>query len=1076
MALMITGVYSQKSTITLTFTADENGHHVPLNSILIENLSREVDTTLYAPDTMLVIDYLVGILENHSIGGDGFYVSQNYPNPFGGETTIDVFLPGTENVLIIVSDMLGRELLNRNYMLDHGNHSFAFYPGSESLYFLTARTDRHSQTIKMIRTPHTSSPANCALAYKGMKSGSDRYKSGSGKASFEYYLGDQLKFTAFTDLGERVISSSPTYDRTYHFSFTGTPCPGTPTVTDIDGNVYNTVLIGEQCWMKENLKTTTYRNGTPVPNVTDGEEWTNLITGAYSWYGNLIEWKESYGALYNWYATIDPNELCPEGWHVPSWAAWTQLINFAVSQGYPNNWNDPNGAGNALKSCRQLDSPLGGGCNTTEHPRWSAHGTHHGFDAFGFSALPGGYRTSNGQFAYLWGYGGWWSSTETIPISAWNHHMYHYESNVIMYSYFKEYGFSVRCMKDEIPPTTYQLTLEAVPSDAGTVSGVGQYPAGEDVNISASANPGWEFVNWTDDNGIISELASFTYTMPAQDITLTANFIEGQGGFNCGNTLVDLRDGQSYATVQIGDQCWMAENLNIGTMINVAQEMEDNGIIEKYCYDNDEANCDIYSGLYQWDEMMSYSTTPGMQGICPEGWHLPTDTEWAALTTYLGGQIVAGGKMKETGTTHWNSPNTGATNSSGFTGLPGGYPHANGYFYGLGAYGYWWSSTEYSPTNAWLRSLFFLSTSVTPGANDKGYGYSVRCMRDDIPPITYQLTLEAEPSDAGTVSGEGQYEAGEDVNISATANLGWEFVNWTDDDGIVSDLANYTYTMPAQDITITANFIEDQGGFNCGATLIDPRDGQSYATVQIGDDNDEANCDIYGGLYQWDEMMGYSTTPGMQGICPEDWHLPTDDEWTAITTYLGGESVAGGKMKETGTTHWNSPNTGATNSSGFTALPGGNRFGIGVFLQLGNESNFWSSTIFSTYYPWFRTLSYDSPTVYRDNTPTSFGFSVRCMRYDAPPSTYNLDLEVNPVGAGTVSGVGQYPAGEDVNISATANPGWEFVNWTDDDGIVSTVASFTYTMPAQDVTLTASHSSNRRPMLDGRKPEHWNND
>ncbi|MBE0640364.1 MAG: hypothetical protein IH598_17770 [Bacteroidales bacterium] len=753
---LILGVYGQKSTITLTFTADENGLHVPLNSILIENLTRELDTTIYAPDTVLVIDYLVGINENLNIGGDGFYLSQNYPNPLGGETTVDLFIPETENVRVIVSDILGRDLLNRKFLLDRGNHSFTFYPGTESLYFLTARTDHHSQTIKMINTPaQSSSPKNCALKYNGVKSGFEQYKSENEETGFVYYLGDLLKFTAFANIGERVISSSPTGDRTYHFNFTGTSCPGTPTVSDIDGNVYNTVLIGEQCWMKENLKTTTFRNGTPIPNVTNGDDWTNLTTGAYSWYGNLIEWKESYGALYNWFAIVDPNELCPEGWHVPSWDSWTQLINFAVSQGYPNQWNDPNGAGNALKSCRQLDSPLGGGCNTTEHPRWSAHGTHHGFDAFGFSALPGGYRVANGLFAYLWGYGGWWSSTETIPISAWNHHMYHYEANVIMYSYFKEYGFSVRCLRDDLPPTTYQLTLEAEPSDAGTVSGEGQYEAGEVVNISATANPGWEFVNWTDDDGIVSELANFTYTMPAQDITLTANFIKDQGGFNCGDTLVDRRDGQSYATVQLGAQCWMAENLNIGTMINVTQEMEDNGIIEKYCYNNDEASCDIYGGLYQWDEMMNYTNSLGTQGICPEGWSMPTDADWIHLVDY----VVAQGYPNQSGNPlgaanalkscrQVNSPMGGDCNTTmhprwnqnithsgfdefGFSALPGGYRFIDGAFYGIGDLGFWWSSTLGPPTLSWLRYMVYDTAVVYRQEGYKTSGISVRCLRND---------------------------------------------------------------------------------------------------------------------------------------------------------------------------------------------------------------------------------------------------------------------------------------------------------------------------------------------------------
>ncbi|MBI4648201.1 MAG: hypothetical protein HY738_16860 [Bacteroidia bacterium] len=145
----------------------------------------------------------------------------------------------------------------------------------------------------------------------------------------------------------------------------------------------------------------------------------------------------------------------------------------------------------------------------------------------------------------------------------------------------------------------------------------------------------------------------------------------------CGTPFTDSRDSKIYNTVLIGTQCWMAENLNFGTMINSTtggQFQTDNAVIEKYCYSNNSANCSTYGGLYEWNEMMQYNPSdagnPGTtQGICPSGWHIPTDAELTTLTDYLGGESVAGGKMKEIGTTHWTSPNTGATNESGCTAL-----------------------------------------------------------------------------------------------------------------------------------------------------------------------------------------------------------------------------------------------------------------------------------------------------------------------------------------------------------------------------------------------------------------------
>jgi uncharacterized protein (TIGR02145 family) len=173
----------------------------------------------------------------------------------------------------------------------------------------------------------------------------------------------------------------------------------------------------------------------------------------------------------------------------------------------------------------------------------------------------------------------------------------------------------------------------------------------------------------------------------------------------------------------------MAENLNVGTMINGSNNQTDNGTIEKYCFDDNTANCDTYGGLYQWNEMMQYVTTAGTQGICPGGWHIPTDAEWTTLTDYAGGLSVAGGKLKETGTTHWLSPNTGATNEYDFTNLPAGYRSSAGSFGFQTSIAYTWSSTQ-TGTSAFGRRMHFQSNSVNNWSFSKDWGLSVRCIRD----------------------------------------------------------------------------------------------------------------------------------------------------------------------------------------------------------------------------------------------------------------------------------------------------------------------------------------------------------
>ena len=174
-------------------------------------------------------------------------------------------------------------------------------------------------------------------------------------------------------------------------------------------------------------------------------------------------------------------------------------------------------------------------------------------------------------------------------------------------------------------------------------------------------------------------------------------------------TYTDERDGQTYQTIQIGNQVWMAENLNYKAGSNC------------WVYDDNDENAGIYGRLYTWETACE---------ACPDGWHLPGDAEWKTLTEYLGGSDVAGGKLKETGTTHWNRPNTGATNSSGFLALPGGYRYNYGDYVNIGDHATFWSSTELDSVNAWSRVLRFDYNDIARGAGHKDYGFSIRCVKD----------------------------------------------------------------------------------------------------------------------------------------------------------------------------------------------------------------------------------------------------------------------------------------------------------------------------------------------------------
>lgn len=222
---------------------------------------------------------------------------------------------------------------------------------------------------------------------------------------------------------------------------------------------------------------------------------------------------------------------------------------------------------------------------------------------------------------------------------------------------------------------------------------------------------------------------------------------------NCGGTVTDTRNGKVYNTIAIGIQCWMKENMDIGARINGIADQTNNQIIEKYCQDDIEANCNVYGGLYQWGEVVQYlngasntanwnpAPTGFVQGVCPPGWHLPDETEWCTMNQLLDPTVDCGAfselgtdigfKLKESGVAHWAAPNAGATNSSNFTALPGGVRYETGTFYGLTYSGSFWTSTTTYELSARFRRLSSESGAIFRSWDPKTKGYSARCLRDD---------------------------------------------------------------------------------------------------------------------------------------------------------------------------------------------------------------------------------------------------------------------------------------------------------------------------------------------------------
>lgn len=207
----------------------------------------------------------------------------------------------------------------------------------------------------------------------------------------------------------------------------------------------------------------------------------------------------------------------------------------------------------------------------------------------------------------------------------------------------------------------------------------------------------------------------------------------------CPDPPIVVYEGQTYNTVQIGLQCWLKENLNVGVQIDGSLDQTDNGIIEKYCYNNNASNCEIYGGLYQWEEIMHYTTNPGVQGICPEGWHIPTDAEWCELTTYIDetvncneiGPTGTDACLKMKSTSGWDMGGNG-TDEYGFTALPAGSRFPD-HFQHIGMGTDFWTSTSVSNPGAYYWVCYYANDFTGRYVLNLDWycGVSVRCIKDN---------------------------------------------------------------------------------------------------------------------------------------------------------------------------------------------------------------------------------------------------------------------------------------------------------------------------------------------------------
>jgi uncharacterized protein (TIGR02145 family)/uncharacterized repeat protein (TIGR02543 family) len=283
---------------------------------------------------------------------------------------------------------------------------------------------------------------------------------------------------------------------------------------------------------------------------------------------------------------------------------------------------------------------------------------------------------------------------------------------------------------------TYTITYDANGGSGTMSSQTITANTSDTLSQNSFTRDGYAFSGWsTTADGSVAYADGVSYSIAESNVILYAQWT---AVWACGNSIVDSRDNTTYGTVLIGTQCWMSKNMNIGTMVasNVTQNTNCTEI-KKYCYSGNVNNCTSRGGLYQWRQAMCGSTTVGAKGICPEGWHIPTDSEYKTLEMYLGmPQAVVdtltfrGGLSNEAFKLFATSVADGnGTNTSGFSLLMAGYTESSSYI-GSSSHSYLWTSSE-SGSNVFTRGFYKTYASINRIANSKTNGQSVRCLMDN---------------------------------------------------------------------------------------------------------------------------------------------------------------------------------------------------------------------------------------------------------------------------------------------------------------------------------------------------------
>lgn len=460
LALLCASGFAQQVVLVFTGKDAITDDYVRLSRIEITDLTQGWTETLTYPDTTAILTVCTGNTEDNTgieenVATADFGLSQNNPNPFSGTTGVNLNLTESGAVTMEITDVNGRLIAIRNFSgLQSGRCQFRVNVSDAGVYFLTARQNGQTSSVKMVNNGKDG--AN-GIEYvdnivESLRATTLQQKNGSkGIISRPFAYGDAMTYKGFAIVGGEEIEGEIkaqaqmlSENITLLVQTTARPCPGTPTVSDVDGNTYATVQIGSQCWMAENLRTTKYADGTAIAQGSS----TSTTMGYWYYPNNDSINKSTYGLLYNWKAVMGTSSssssnpsgvqgVCPTGWHVPSDAEWTQLI------GYVSTEVSYHCGGTSTYIAKALASTTG----WSSDPHICAVGNDSSANnATGFGVLPVGYYYG---FYDDFGYNAYyWPATEYDGNKSYYLLLYYGNARVCRGNYAKWLGCSVRCLSD----------------------------------------------------------------------------------------------------------------------------------------------------------------------------------------------------------------------------------------------------------------------------------------------------------------------------------------------------------------------------------------------------------------------------------------------------------------------------------------------------------------------------------------------------------------------------------------------------------------------------------------------------